>query len=286
MCGQMITRVASRQPIPDEQCKVVDTVRGGALCSADSYYLEVPMQNAFEVLTVSAIKRESADIGTVIMERPEGSGFGTWMPGQFVSLSLQKDDGWTKQHYFTLSNAPGEAVITVTFRHKGEFTDLLETLDTGAKVRVSGPFGSFCSTIAGQRSVVMIAGGMGITPFLSVLRYYCSKPDIFENAVLIWGNNDPDSFFALPELDAYHFWMNFSAVLVSEHPFQPKHLKKHRITTLQFADGLLSAELLKRHADFKGSEVFVCGSQQMQTYVLEQLQMCGVEQQNIHTEQF
>jgi ferredoxin-NADP reductase len=244
------------------------------------------MNGNSETATVIAVKPETADIRTVILRCSPDTAFSDWNPGQFTTVSLQLKSGWTKPHPFTIANAPGSNILRITVKRFGSFTNSIHALRPGEEVRIAGPFGDFCGDIETSKSIVMIAGGIGITPFLSVLRRYRrSKPGL-NKTTLFWGNPDPEDFFSLGEIDAYHFFMDFSAVIVSEHPFQPKYLKKHRITTLNFKEGLLDAGMLRQYSDFRNADVFICGSKAMREYVLEQVRLCGVARERIKTETF
>ncbi|MBN1758398.1 MAG: FAD-dependent oxidoreductase [Chitinispirillaceae bacterium] len=244
------------------------------------------MKSNNETAAVIAVKPETADIKTIVLRLAPGSALCGWSPGQFVTVSLREGVGWTKSQPFTVSNAPGSHMLRITVKRAGSITGMIHALHPGEEVRLAGPFGTFCGNIGRSKGVVMIAGGIGITPFLSVLRHSIRILNNLNKTTLFWGCSDPGDFFSLGEIDVFNFFMDFTAVIVSERPFQPKHLKKHRITSLRFEEGLLDAGLFQRHADFRGMDVFVCGSNAMQEFVLGQLQQCGVEREKIEIEKF
>ncbi|MGH9367182.1 MAG: FAD-binding oxidoreductase [Thermoanaerobaculia bacterium] len=92
-------------------------------------------------------------------------------PGQYVSLALPDSAGPEGQHSFTLSSSPTEeGAIAITTRITGSaFKARLGSLKRGETVNVRGPFGRF--TLEAGRPSVMAAGGIGITPFRSMLRF-------------------------------------------------------------------------------------------------------------------
>ena len=153
-------------------------------------------------------------------------------------------------------------------------------------MKVAGPFGTFCTGMVPSKSIVMIAGGVGITPFLSVLRHYRRHPAGGMKFILFWGNGAPEHFFSLYEIDSLHFFMDCKAVIVSERPFQFKHIRKHRISSLIFEEGLLTADMMKKYVDFREADFYVCGSNAMQEFVHRQLDQSGVERERIRTEIF
>lgn len=244
------------------------------------------MNTADEIMTVTALKAETSDITTITIKAKNDSPLKIRKPGQYVMLSLQDKDAWSPPHPFTVSNAPGNDTLQLTIKRAGAFTSRIETLHPGDEVKIRGPYGTFCSSIEASNHVVMIAGGIGITPFLSVLRHYFMKFTEQKTITLFWGNADPDHFFSLAEIDSYFFFSNFTAVIVSEQHFRPKNLKEHRISSVKFEEGLMTASLLKKYADFRDAAVYICGSKAMQDFVLQQLSECGVSSEKIEKEHF
>jgi predicted ferric reductase len=118
-----------------------------------------------------------------------------FIPGQFVFLEFQSDairsvfrafsvepEGQTalvsfrsgavskQAHPFSITSAPHERELRVSVKSLGDFTRALRSLEPGALVRVEGPYGRFCSSLIPNRKQVWVAGGIGVTPFLSMAR--------------------------------------------------------------------------------------------------------------------
>src|SRR3954467_10646391 len=101
-------------------------------------------------------------------DKPEGFGF---KPGQAVELLLPNVAGAEAGHAFSLVNAPFEDVLTIATRMRDTpYKRALASLAPGSSVRLDGPFGSMTLHKNAQRAAVFIAGGIGITPFMSMLR--------------------------------------------------------------------------------------------------------------------
>lgn len=97
--------------------------------------------------------------------------------GQYIELTLtgHEEDGKPAKRWFTLSSSPHEEFLTITTR-VGEkahtaFKRALDKLEPGAVVDVSEPFGDFVLPKLLQTPLVFIAGGIGITPFRSILEW-------------------------------------------------------------------------------------------------------------------
>jgi predicted ferric reductase len=91
--------------------------------------------------------------------------------GQFLFVRFPGGKGLNESHPFTISSAPAEEVLRLTIKACGNFTrDLFGSLKAGAGAVVEGPFGMFDYKTGGPRQI-WIAGGIGLTPFLSFVRH-------------------------------------------------------------------------------------------------------------------
>lgn len=96
-------------------------------------------------------------------------------PGQFAMLHLESKDGWHR-HPFTLASSPDEHHLRVTVKALGDYTTALQrTVRVGMPAVLSGPHGRFTHAHATGHQL-WIAGGVGITPFLSWLRSLRTHP--------------------------------------------------------------------------------------------------------------
>jgi ferredoxin-NADP reductase len=97
--------------------------------------------------------------------------------GQFVELRLDghEEHGHTAMREFTLSSSPHEDVLTITTRVSGKthsaFKRALNKLELGATVTISQPWGDFVLPKLIQIPLIFVAGGIGITPFRSILEW-------------------------------------------------------------------------------------------------------------------
>ena len=90
-------------------------------------------------------------------------------PSQFAFVEVQ-GKGWSEPHPFTISSAPGEDRLRFTMKVLGDWTrKVREELQPGGEVIVRGPYGRF-DTSKGGKKQIWLAGGIGLTPFLSAIR--------------------------------------------------------------------------------------------------------------------
>lgn len=96
-----------------------------------------------------------------------------YLPGQFLHLSVDADyDGagqWPESRCFSIQSNPGENLIRITYSVKGVYTKKMEkTLKVGREVWLKLPYGDLFQQSHRKDKTVFIAGGTGITPFLSL----------------------------------------------------------------------------------------------------------------------
>ncbi len=112
--------------------------------------------------TIVEIKKETYNTNSVIVQKPEGF---TYKSGQFCFISFYKRR-MHNPHPFTISSSPDEQYLIFTIKASGKFTKRIGGLKKGDKIKIDGPYGLF--TFKKKKSI-FIAGGVGITPFRSIL---------------------------------------------------------------------------------------------------------------------
>lgn len=134
-------------------------------------------------------------------EKPAGFEF---KPGQAIDLALArpgvKPSSSDFQHTFSLVSAPGENELIVATRMRDSaFKRALGALPVGASAEVKGPFGSLTLHKKQTRAAVLVAGGIGVTPFMSMLRQ--AVQDLLpQDLRLLCSNRRPEDTPFLQEL--------------------------------------------------------------------------------------
>lgn len=130
----------------------------------------------------------------------------TWQPGQYMhyDLPLTKVDDKGPERWFTISSAPFEKDIQITTRLDNlpvsAFKQYLMSLTAGDEIEADGPGGKFVLRADAKRHI-LIAGGIGITPYRSMLAQLAHDAQP-ANAVLMYANRDGNFTFN-DELDGY-----------------------------------------------------------------------------------
>ncbi len=122
-----------------------------------------------------------------------------WQPGQYLVIKINDIE-----REFTIASSPTEEFIQITIRMRelSTFKNLLNNLEINSEVEANGPFGSF--VVSSQSSVlshVFLAGGIGITPFRSMIKYNIDKKLLIP-MYLIYSNSDSEFVFK-EELDQW-----------------------------------------------------------------------------------
>ena len=145
--------------------------------------------------------REEVAAGTMAFhfEKPPGFAF---KPGQALDLVLPAENGVEPlRHAFSIVSAPFEEEVTVATRMRASpYKAVLAALQPGAPVGIDGPFGALTLARDPSRDAVFIAGGIGITPFMSMLRQavHDRSPRRF---ALVYSNRRPEDAAFLEELE-------------------------------------------------------------------------------------
>jgi ferredoxin-NADP reductase len=119
---------------------------------------------------ITDIKNSAENIFSI--EFKSLNGIFKFSPGQFLHLALDEYDpsmGWPESRCFSIQTSPAESNIKITFAVKGKFTNrMAETLKKGSEVMLKLPYGDLFIREHNKLKTVFIAGGTGITPFLSL----------------------------------------------------------------------------------------------------------------------
>jgi len=218
---------------------------------------------------VAGVRPVAADLVEVAL-RPLGRPL-AFKPGQFAMVYLETADGW-QRHPFSISGPAPEGGISITVKALGDHTTRLpDVVQPGMPAVVGGPYGRF-DRHRGTAHQVWIAGGVGITPFLSWLRALDAEPcRELEEEVHFFVTSAGRSPFA-DEITA----------VAGKHP----RLTVHLVDTA--ADGRLTPEavLAAVGTEPRWLSVFMGGPDAMLRQFRKAFQAAGVRRANIHREYF
>jgi ferredoxin-NADP reductase len=203
--------------------------------------------------------------------------------GQFIDITLidpPETDAEGNTRGFSISSAPSEDVITITTRLRDTaFKRVLRTLPIGTAVRVEGPFGDLRLHHA-SRPAVVLTGGIGITPFRSILLEAIHAGGLPYPVVVFYANRRPSDAAFLDEIrelarqDANLTFVPTMSGLESAEPWEGER-------------GHIDAAMLQRHFDgMTGAIYYLTGPPGMVNGLRTMLVDAGVDEDDIRTEEF
>ena len=226
--------------------------------------------------------REVVAEGTMAFrfEKPEGFSF---EPGQAVCFELvDRPSGVGQSHRaFSLVSAPFENTLVVATRMRDSaFKRGLKALPDGASIKLEGPFGELTLHDDTTRPAVFIAGGIGITPFISVLRQ-AAKDGLPHRLFLIYSNRRPEEAPFLDELQGLEQQSKNFRLLATMTDMM-KSARKWDGQTRR-----INADMVKRFVgDLVAPIYYVVGPPAMVKAMQGVLRETGVAEDSIRTEEF
>ncbi|MDO4361793.1 MAG: flavin reductase family protein [Eubacteriales bacterium] len=214
------------------------------------------------------IPHEGAKAKTFVFRRADGEAFPYFRAGQYLSLKLPLEDSFVTRAY-SLCSSPkdalkGRAAITVRSNPGGFAADkLLATLKPGDEVIASDPQGFFYyEDLRDAKHVVGLAGGSGITPFLSMAYALRDGAEDFE-LTLLYGSRDEESILFKKELDE---------VAAACPKFRVVHVLSDE-EKAGYEHGFITAELIKKYAPADAEySVFLCGPEGMYRFLKPEIE--------------
>lgn len=235
-----------------------------------------PASRGFVQTPILATFDESPDIKTIRMLRPEGFDFEA---GQFVPVRLRVD-GKEYVRCYSISSSPGASgFLEVSVKRQGVVSNALHaTARPGAILSIKAPNGAFKYPAGDDRPIVLLAGGVGITPLISMLRHAVhtepSRP-----VTLVYGAQYESSLAFRGELDFLarrHPQLKVVYSVTKQSPPQPS-----------FYPGRIDASLLRAMVpDLVHSIAFICGPAPMIDGMKALLAGMGVPPAQIRHEKF
>jgi predicted ferric reductase len=231
---------------------------------------------------VRDVRRENKTVSTLVLE-PRSRGAApatTWAfaPGQFAWIRLERSVV-AEEHPFTIASSAHRGTTEFTIRHAGDFTRALRCLPPGSPVWVDGPHGAFTNDLDHATGFVMIAGGVGVTPMMSMLRTAAHRGDPRPYRLVVVASAPEDLLFRA-ELAQLRRQLDLEVTEVLRRPAQGWSGHTGDIG-VELMSVVLAGADQPTHFEF-----FICGPPALVTDALSVLDVIGVAPQHVHTEQF
>jgi predicted ferric reductase len=227
--------------------------------------------NHYNYLIGSVIKKASGVITITLLPINRTMKF---QAGQFVFISFNEDGLSHEAHPFTISSAPSDGSFSLTIKSLGSYTETIERLlpdMTGMTVNVEGAYGRFTYRNFKNVNQIWIAGGIGITPFLSMAQ---SLGAAAYNIDLYYSVRSEAEMI---DVD----------ILAKQQSMQDEHVFRVIPFVTEKYQAHLTAKLIQATSgDLSKRDFLLCGSEGMMADMEKQLLAIGVSKRRIHSESF
>jgi ferredoxin-NADP reductase len=219
----------------------------------------------------------------VSLKQQEGERLLSFQPGQYAAISAYRGIRPTPARCFSIVNSPTQqGQLQFSMRVKGSFTRAIAGLKAGDMVDVRGPFGGFVLDLATEEKMVFMAGGIGITPFMSMASY--------ANDV-----KSPKSitlFYSCQSQDDIPFFDDLKRLQQENHNFKVVYVigtgAVDKLGGQTVSLGRITPELLSTVLSntFIGTTFFICGPPPFMNGMMKTLKSKGVLRSRMITEAF
>jgi len=228
-------------------------------------------------------KREEPARDTMAFYFDKPAGF-EFKPGQTVDMTLidpPETDAEGNIRTFSIASAPFDPQLMIATRMRNTaFKRVLKTMPLGTAVKIDGPGGSFTLHKNQAKPAVFLAGGIGITPFFSIIRQAASAK-LPHQLCLFYSNRGPEDapFLAALEDSArqnpnFHFVPTMTNMEKSQREWKGEK-------------GLIDRDMVAKHVpSLQGPIYYVAGPPGMVTAMRQMLVAAGVDEDDLRTEEF
>jgi len=237
--------------------------------------MEAIQQEVMEhTLKIGAILHEAPNVKTFRMHLPAHFPM-NFFPGQFYMVRFPDD----KMHRaYSIASSPTDiGFLDITLDKVGVFTTRLFEAKVGDELVFKGPYGKFYFSDAMKNDLVLIGGGLGITPLRSILRY-CKDKHLKNKINLIYSVKAPHEIVYLKELESYKNQMHQYHFLPTVTRLQDGMQWPGRIGRVD--EIMLKENVFKINQDL----FFMCGPLSFVKSVREMLYAMGVMKEQIKTD--
>lgn len=249
-----------------------------------------PAWRGWRTFQIKKLVRETASTTSVYLAPQDGLDLPTYRPGQFLTLKVALPNQATPQiRCYSLSGAPHASQYRITVKDihgqpvsEGGVSHFINwRWAVGDTIEIKAPGGDFYLDLQRREPAILLAGGVGITPLMSMIETVLQREDRRDLLLFYGVRNGSDHLFRerLKELASRH--VNFNVLTCYSHP-EPQDVagRDYHI------HGRVSLELLQRALPSPAFDFYLCGPGAFMTSLHQQLTGWGVSAERIHYEAF
>lgn len=233
--------------------------------------------------TTKLIDKKEVAEGTMAFhfQKPQDFEFKAGQSLDLTLISPPETDMEGNMRAFSITSAPQDSDIVITTRMRDTaFKRVLKAMPFGTDIQIEGPFGSFTLHNDVAKAAVFLSGGIGITPFSSMVHDAATR-GLPHQIYLFYSNRRPEDAAYLEELQSlekmnpnYHFVGTMTDMSKSSRAWAGEQ-------------GYITAEMLRKHVpDMQTAIYYLAGPAAMVGAMRKMLETTGVDSDNIRTEEF
>lgn len=234
---------------------------------------------------IAKISAESTTIKSFYLKPIDNEPLDTYLPGQFIQAKI-KIEGLDKElvRNYTLSDSPKKEYYRLTIKREDNgmvskhFHDVIKV---GDLIKLSKPTGYFYMPINDPKPIVLLSGGVGITPMLSILEYI-TENEPFKKVLFLHSSVNKDVQPMMPRLKALE--LSNGNLFLSIHHSNPND---YEVQYLDYHNkGHITKEYLSKVLPSTESDFYICGPTGFMEAMSEYLLELGIKESNINFEFF
>jgi predicted ferric reductase len=218
----------------------------------------------------------SSEVNEITIGNNDGSLQYKRKPGQFAYFRFYSKFCKSEEHPFTISSPVDSTALSITVKQLGDYTSKMKHLETGTSVCVDGPYGVFSPKLD-KTPLLFIAGGIGITPFLSIVPAW-EKVKTTHPLILLWSVRTKDE---LIHKEYFVNLMNQSTKFTfGSFVTRPSGSDVSQRLNGEVLDQSIPKELRS------SLRVYICGPESLRVSICKELKGMGIGISRVHYEKF
>lgn len=232
------------------------------------------IQTSYE-WTILKIRDEAPSVRSFFLEaqheRP------SFISGQYLTVQLPNFEPAEGKSY-SISSDEKETVVRLTIKEMGSFSKMLYELKVGDTLTTSAPYGFFYPEKSEEHELIFVAGGIGVTPCISIIETYC-RENYPKNISLFYSNRTIATVSFKKRLDELQ---NIYKQFTVTHS-----ITREIVPDAQYVRGRLSGTFITSTAQNPHiSDYFICGSIGFTKSMWKELRDSGIPSSQLYTEGF
>lgn len=229
------------------------------------------------VSKIIGIINETPAVKSFRVEMPKDTEI-NFYPGQFFMVSFPDNAEIKTARAYSISSSPMQkSYLEIALNKVGPFTTEMFKLEEGGLLKFKGPYGKFHFSEDMKNDLVLIAGGTGITPLISIIRF-CTHKKLQNNITFFYSVKNPEEIIfheAIKELKEQN--PHFKYFITITRP-EEQHKWQGR-------KGRIDFDLLKDEIQNPADKIyFLCGSKEFVDNIISMIQSLEVKREQIRTD--